>query len=66
LHPPHQPCEPKSNNHNRSPVGAVELQRGCDSGVSGTIEVGNAAAIAASPGLDNSYQTQNNFLILKV
>ncbi|WP_207304122.1 hypothetical protein, partial [Pseudomonas cedrina] len=42
-------------NKSRSPVGAVELQRGCDSAGSGAENASNAAAFAASPGLDSSH-----------
>ena len=38
-----------------SPVGAVELQRGCESGSSGAEDFACAAAIAASLGLDSSH-----------
>jgi len=36
-------------------VGAVEPRRGCDSAGSVNINASNAAAIAASPGLDSSH-----------
>ncbi|WP_172311109.1 hypothetical protein [Pseudomonas sp. WS 5079] len=38
-----------------NPVGAVEPQRGGDSGGSANINASHTAAIAASPGLDSSY-----------
>ena len=38
-----------------NPVGAVELQRGCESGGSASINASRTAAIAASPGLDSSH-----------
>ncbi len=49
------PCKVVFHIHRRSPVGAVELQRGCESGSSGDEEVACAAAIAASLGLDSSH-----------
>ncbi|SDL59289.1 hypothetical protein SAMN04490190_5939 [Pseudomonas libanensis] len=49
------PCKAIFHLHRRSPVGAVELQRGCESGGSGDEEVACAAAIAASLGLDSSH-----------
>jgi len=46
---------PVSSQHRRFPVRAVEPQRGRESGVSGTKFIGNAAAFAASLGLDGSH-----------
>src|SRR5450830_313088 len=37
-------------------VGAVELQRGCDSGLSGAKNVSRTAPLAASSGLDSSHR----------
>jgi hypothetical protein len=36
-------------------VGAVELQRGCDSGRSGAKNISSTGPVAASPGLDTSH-----------
>ena len=38
-----------------NPVGAVEPQRGCESGGSANIHASSTTAIAASPGLDSSH-----------
>ena len=50
-----QRWSPYSEYHPTSNVGAVELQRGREGGVSGAGDAGSNAAFAASPGLDSSH-----------